>query len=103
MGCEPHYFLFVKPDEQFDQLVADPVRRRMAIATRSRSRAILFWVALLETIFAIACSLDVKPPVGLFFSAAVVWCIFFKFESDLRLLRAIERLYPGVGGKTAVR
>jgi hypothetical protein len=89
----PHYFLFSKPDEQFDQLVADPARRRIAITARSKGRAILFWIALSESIFAIACSLDGKPPVGMFFAAAVVWCIFFKYESDLRLLRAIEQLY----------
>lgn len=38
---------------------------------------------------------------GLSFAAAVQWSICFKFESDLRLLRVIERLHVGGIDKTS--
>jgi hypothetical protein len=100
----PHHFLFTKSDEQFDQIVADPVRRRTAIADRSKIRAFFFWCAGLLTLLSGASSVEGgKPPVGPFFFSAFFWIFYFKSESELRLLRAIERLYQDKESKTAAR
>ena len=100
----PHHFLFTKSDEQFDQLVTDPERRRTAIADRSKIRAALFWCASLITLLSGASGLEGgKSPVAGFFFGAFFWILCFKSESDLRLLRAIERLYQDKEGKATSR
>jgi hypothetical protein len=88
--------MFKKYDEQFERTAADPIRRRAAIGDLSRRRTILFWCALVISACAIVGSFSGRSAMaGLCFAAAVQWSILFKFESELRLLRVIERLHLG--------
>ena len=85
--------MFTKQDEKFAETAADPVRRVAAITDLTSRRTILFWCALLITLVMGASSFGGKPAsVGLGLCAAIQWAIVFKFESDLRLLRVIDRL-----------
>ena len=88
--------MFIKQDEAFDQMAADPTRRRMAIVSLSWRRDIMFWAATGMTLCALAIffmSLQHdRGSAAVGFAAAVQWMLLFKFESELRLLRTIERL-----------
>ena len=97
-----HCLMFKKDDEQFERTAADPLRRRAAIGDLSRRRTILFWCALVSSVCAIVGSFSGKSALaGLWFAAAVQGSICFKFESDLRLLRVIERLHVGGNDKAS--
>jgi hypothetical protein len=94
--------MFEKYDEQFECAAADPIGRLLAIRDLSRRRTILFWCALVTSACALVAgagaligrlSGNSAVAAGLYFAAAVHWSIHFKFDSDLRLLRAIERLH----------
>jgi hypothetical protein len=94
--------MFKRYDEQFERTAADPLRRRAAIGDLSLRRTILFWCALVTTACALvvgACALvgrlsgSSAVAAALYFAAAVHWSSVFKFESELRLLRVIERLH----------
>ena len=88
--------MFKRYDEQFQRIATDPLRRRAAIDDLSQRRTILFWCALVSSVCAIVDGFSGKPAMaGLYFAAAVQWGISFKFESDLRLLRVIDRLDVG--------
>jgi len=85
--------MFTKHDEKFAETAADPVRRLAAITDLASRRTILFWCACVASFAAIASSFGSKPAGGaLAFCAAIQWMLVFKFESDLRLLRVIDRL-----------
>jgi hypothetical protein len=88
--------MFTKQDEEFDQTAADPTRRREAIVDFSRRRNIMFWAAIGMTLCALAIFFislrHDRGSAAVGFAAAVQWMLLFKFESELRLLRAIERL-----------
>ena len=86
--------MFTKSDIRFEEMAADPARRRAAIADLSRRRTWIFWCVMVAFIGAIATSWSGKTP-GTIFSAAIMFSILLKFESDLRLLRVIERLHKG--------
>ena len=85
--------MFTKQDEKFVEMVVDPARRVAAIADLTSRRTTLFWCALLITLIMAAFNFCGKPVSGgLSLSAAIQWSIVFKFESDLRLLKVIDRL-----------
>jgi hypothetical protein len=98
--------MFTKQDEQFDQMAADPVRRREGIAGLSWRRNMMFWCALVMTLCALATFfMSVRTSRGgaaIGFAAAVQWMLLFKFESDLRLVRVIDRLLKIRDEKTKV-
>ena len=90
----PHKIMFNKSDIRFEEMAADPARRRAAIADLSMRRTVIFWCAAVISVCAVASSWSGKSS-DLIFSAAVSVSILFKFESDLRLLRTIDRLQKG--------
>jgi hypothetical protein len=84
--------------EQFDHIAADPARRQTGITGLSSRRKLMFWCAVGMTLCALVTffmSLRSARPGGaaVVFAAAVEWMLFFKLESDLRLLRVVERLH----------
>ena len=99
--------MFTKQDEQFDQMAADPLRRREGIAGLSRRRNMMFWCAAIMTLCALATFfLSLRTARGgggaaIGLAAAVHWMLLFKFESDLRLLRVIERLHLTQNARTS--
>jgi hypothetical protein len=88
--------MFKKEDEAFDETAADPILRRAKIVDLSRRRTLIGCCALVIMVAAIAemWSGD-KGATGGVFAAAIAWGIFIKHESDLRLLRVVERLHKG--------
>ena len=90
--------MFTKQDTEFEEMAADPIRRRAKIADLSWRRTLIFWCALVMAVAAIFASWGGKD-AGVIFAAAVAWSICFKMESDLRLLRVIERLQKGGDAK----
>ena len=93
--------MFKKQDEEFDEMVADPVRRRAKIADLSRRRTGIGFCAIGVTVCAIASAWCGKVTGGVAISFAAAWIIFSKTESDLRLLRTIERLQKDKDEKPA--
>jgi len=89
--------LFNEADEQFTELATDASRRRIAITSRTQARNSLFWTAIF--LFAIAIiGLGHTSEATFLFSlvgASFMTCLSFKFESDLRLLKIVERLQNG--------
>lgn len=88
--------MFKKEDAAFDEMAADPIRRRAAIANLSWRRTLVSCVGLVMTLLAMIeiCSKDNGAIVAVF-SAVFATSTSFKMESDLRLLRFIERLQKG--------
>jgi hypothetical protein len=87
--------MFKKQDEEFDEMIADPVRRRAKIADLSWRRTCIGVCAIGFTVCTVASAWCAKGAGGMgvvAISYASVWIIFFKTEADLRLFRAIERL-----------
>jgi hypothetical protein len=90
--------MFSEKDKQFDQMAADPVRRREGIAELSQRRNLTFWVTLILTGCALVtfyCSgnnTSGAVPAALSFGAALQWMAFFRYESELKLLRVIDKL-----------
>lgn len=82
-----------KQDEEFDKIVANPIRRRAQIASLSKRRTI---IGICATVISACAILELwsggKLSAGGVFAATVNWSICFKMESDLRLLRAIDIL-----------
>jgi hypothetical protein len=97
--------MFTKQDEQLDQMAADPVRRREGIVGLSWRRNVMFWCAVVMTLCALATFFmslrSARGGAAIGFAAAVQWMLLFKFESDLRLLRVVERLHSTENGKTS--
>jgi len=84
--------MFTKQDEEFAETAVDTTRRGAAITDLSNRRAKLFWGACFGSVATIASTFASEPDGALAFLAATLWILFFKFESDLRLLRVIDRL-----------
>ena len=97
--------MFTRQDHNFDQIAADPVRRREGIASLSVRRNVMFWCAVVMTLCAFTTFfLSVRSAPGgaaIGFAAAVQWMLLFKLESDLRLLRVIERLRLSENDRTS--
>jgi hypothetical protein len=95
--------MFKKLDEEFDEMAADPARRRQGIARITLRRDVMCWCAVGMTLVALPFFFSNRSPAGaaaVCFAAAVQWMLLFKFESDLRLLRVFERLHE-VGNEKA--
>jgi len=80
--------MLTKSDRRFDEMAADPARRREGIAAYSRQRTIIGVCALVISACAMLelCTGRELAAAGVFFAAAVNWSICFKADSDLRLL-----------------
>ncbi len=90
--------MFKNNDQEFAEIAADPVRRRAAIADlagRCKTSSICAGVASAGLIVA-----TIANPQGTGVLAGCVaglWAIAFKFDTDLRLLRVVERLHGESG------
>jgi len=62
--------MFTEQDAEFDEITADPIRRRANIADLSKRRTVISWCAVVISISAIAESWSGKG-VGGVFAAAV--------------------------------
>ena len=86
--------MFKNNDEEFAEIAADPVRRRAAIndlAGRCKTVSRCAGVASVGLIVA-----TIANPQGsgvLAGCVASLWAIAFKFDTDLRLLRVVDRLH----------
>jgi hypothetical protein len=94
--------MFTKFDKWFAETAADPARRRAAIADYSKRRTLLFWCAVASSVCALAffaVSIFATSKSGdaggasLGFSAAVMWMIGMKTDSDLRMLKMFDQFY----------
>jgi hypothetical protein len=97
--------MFKKIDEEFDEMAADPTRRREGIARITLRRDVMCWCAVGMTLVALPFFFSNRSPAGgaaIGFAAAVQWMLLFKFESDLRLVRVIDRLLKIRDEKTKV-
>ena len=86
--------MFTKSDIRFEEIAADPVRRRAKIVELSRSRILFFWCFIVSAIGALLCSWSGKAS-GSILAAALLFGVVVRLESDLRLLRVIERFQIG--------
>ena len=90
--------MFKNNDQEFAEIAADPVRRRAAIADlagRCKTSSICAGVASAGLIVA-----TIANPQGTGVLAGCVaglWAIAFRFDSDLRLLRVVDRLHGDSG------
>jgi len=96
--------MFKTIDGEFDKMAADPTRRREGIARTTLRRDVMCWCAVGMTLVALPFFFANRSPaagaaIGF---AAVQWMLLFKFESDLRLLRVIDRLLKIRDEKTKV-
>jgi hypothetical protein len=88
--------MFKNSDSYFDAMTVDPALRRQGIEGLSRQRNIFFGCATVTSLCALSVfwipghSSTAAATIG--FTAALHWMIVFKTESDLRLLRAVDRL-----------
>jgi len=83
--------MFTKSDLSFDEIAADPVRRRAKIVELSRSRTLFFWCFITASIGALFCIWTGRAS-GSILAAALLYGVVVRLESDLRLLRVVERL-----------
>jgi hypothetical protein len=91
---------FDKADDAFIQAAVDNTRRSELIRNTSYRRTKMFWGAVIIT----ACALVIffieatgkthspELPGAMFFVAVMNWMQVFKCESDLRLLKLVEKL-----------
>jgi len=90
--------LFKNNDQEFAEIAADPARRRAAIADlagRCKTVSICAGGAAVGLIVA-----TIANPQGTGLLAGCVaslWAIAFKFDTDLRLLRVVNRLHGDSG------
>ena len=95
---------FDKADDTFIQMAVDDSRRPELIKETSRKRTILFWCAVLITVCAllmIFVETNAKAHnsgiAGVEFTvAAMTWMQVLKIESDLRLLKLVEKLKSSI-------
>lgn len=90
--------MYKNNDLEFAEIAVDPVRRRAAIADlagRCRTMSLCAGVASGALIVA-----TIANPQGTGVLAGCVaglWAIAFKFDTDLRLLRVVDRLHGDSG------
>jgi len=90
--------MFAKQDIIFDDIASDPRRRAYAIKSLSFRRKMFFWLACFTTLLFIPASFGSPNGAGpIAFCATIQWMLLFKFEADLRLLRALARLHDAQG------
>ncbi|HEY3932089.1 MAG TPA: hypothetical protein VGM58_06940 [Verrucomicrobiae bacterium] len=86
--------LFTKADDKFVKYATDSNLRQIAIASRTQTRNSFFWTAIFLFAMAIIGLGHTSNTTFLFslVGASFMTCLCFKFESDLRLLKIVERL-----------
>jgi hypothetical protein len=94
---------FDKADEAFIQMAVDDSSRPELIKETSRKRTIIFWCAVLISVCALGmifAEINAKKASGVagveFAVAAMTWMQVLKIESDLRLLKLIEKLKSSI-------
>lgn len=91
---------FDKADDAFIQAAADDTMRPALIKSTARRRTLLFWCAVVITLCALGMIFaelnnraNNSEVAGVEFGVAVMtWMQVFKCESDLRLLKLVEKL-----------
>jgi len=84
--------MFTKWDKKFDDMAADPTLRAAAIAASSKQRNTMFWIACLVSLMAILINIGGQAFGFMIFIAAMQWIQFSQIDSNLKLLRVIDRL-----------
>lgn len=85
-----------KYDDDFDEMAADPIRRRARIASLTKRRPFMFCCVMVIFVCAVIEMWNgEKRAISEVFAAAIFWGVFIKQESDLRLLRVIDWLQKG--------
>ena len=84
--------MFTKWDKKFDDMAADPTLRAAAIAASSKQRNTMFWIACLVSLMAILINIGSQAFSFMIFIAAMQWIQFSQIDSNLKLLRVIDRL-----------
>ena len=88
--------MFKQHDDDYDEMAADPIRRRAQIASLTKRRPFMFCAVMVIFVFALV---EVwngeKRAIGEVFATAIFWGTYIKMESDLRLLRVIDWLQKG--------
>ena len=82
------------PDDDFVATAADPARRSTAIASLTKQRTKLSWIlGIIALGFFGICFFVSKPPDSLLvLLLIIVFMQLYRIESDLKLLRVVERL-----------
>ena len=79
----------------FEQAALDPVQRRVAIAGFTKQRAIFLCCAVVITVCDLMICLtsthSSSSPALLAFSAVMIWFIFFRVDSQRRVLTLLEK------------
>lgn len=85
--------MFTKSDTKFAALAADPDKRHSMIANRQYTRTLMFWGAMLVTICNVFIAWSSRHvSAGFVFVVLVQWVLVLKFDSDVRILSAIDAL-----------
>ncbi len=86
--------MFTKSDVEFDVIASDPSRRRLEISLLTKRRGTLYWAAMLATLAAVGSMFVGRGGYHVVtFNAAMLWIFVLKINSDLRLLRVIDRFH----------
>ena len=90
--------MFKNNDEEFAEIAADPVRRRAAIADLTgRCRTVSRCAGVASGALIVATIANPQGTGVLAGCVAGLWAIAFKFDTDLRLLRVVDRLHGDSG------
>ena len=85
--------MFKKCDDDFDEMVADPIHRSAKIADLALRCKLIWWCAVILIVCAgLETYLGAKTAAGAVLCAAIILSICLKMDSDLRLMKAIDRL-----------
>jgi hypothetical protein len=88
--------MFEASDERFAEAAVDPERRLSAIRDLSWRRTILFWCAVAGSLLFLPIphvSGSHVMGAGSAFAAALMWILFIKSDTDLRILQVVNRLH----------
>ena len=86
---------FAKADDAFIQAAVDDSRRQELIKCTARRQTIMFWCAVVISVCAVLMIFNAhnSGSAGVEFAvAAMTWMQVFKCESDLRLLKLVDKL-----------
>ena len=93
----PYKIMFTKSGIRFEAMAVDPARRRAAINDLTWRRNVLSVAIVIGSIGVFGLIWEGKASGVSFF--AILFSIFYKIESDLVLLRVIDRLQKGSDDK----
>jgi hypothetical protein len=86
--------MFKNNDQEFAEIAADPARRSAAIADLAgRCRTVSNCAVVASAGLIVATIANPQGSGVLAGCVAVLWAIAFKFDTDLRLLRVVDRLH----------